>query len=106
VNADTTVELPALAPEPDALLGWAVREGTTNALRHSSASYCHILADVRDGDLRLELTNDGVTLSEGEGGSGLTGLAERVSQRGGTLSAGPTGEGCFQLRVLLPETTT
>lgn len=50
MNADTTVELPALEPEPDALLGWAVREGTTNALRHSSASYCHILADVRDGD--------------------------------------------------------
>ncbi len=63
--ADAGVELTVqrietpLAPETDALLGWAVREGVTNVIRHSSAQKCAIT--LRLGDrAELEITDDGV----------------------------------------------
>ncbi|MEV5410099.1 histidine kinase [Thermopolyspora sp. NPDC052614] len=38
-----------LPPETDALLGWAVREGATNVLRHSGAATCAITLERENG---------------------------------------------------------
>ncbi|MEV7005977.1 sensor histidine kinase [Streptosporangium sp. NPDC051022] len=94
--------------EPATLLAWVIREGTTNVLRHSSATRCHITIGVRDGTAVLEMTNDGVsgTGDSGgpgnHGGTGLTGLSERVTAVGGVLTAGAGGAGEFRLRATIP----
>ncbi|MEU4538370.1 histidine kinase [Streptosporangium sp. NPDC023825] len=87
------------------LLAWVVREGTTNVLRHSSATECRTVMTVRDGSVVLTMTNDGVEGVEGvegRGGTGLIGLSERVAAIGGTVTAGPGGPGEFRLRATVP----
>lgn len=79
-------------------LGWAVREGVTNVLRHSQARTCTI-------SLRgkvLTMSNDGVTLDAVRFGSGLTGLRERVSALGGSVTAVTESPNRFVLTVELP----
>ncbi|MFF3443476.1 sensor histidine kinase [Streptosporangium sp. NPDC002721] len=84
------------------LLAWVVREGTTNVLRHSSATWCRIAITLREGVAVLEMANDGVSGVDGRGGTGLVGLSERVAAIGGTVTAGPGGPGEFGLRATVP----
>ncbi|WP_344919201.1 sensor histidine kinase [Streptosporangium oxazolinicum] len=102
-----TLETPSdQMPEGTAtLLAWVVREGTTNVLRHSSATTCRITITLREGSAVLEMTNDGVDRAarvDGRGGTGLVGLSERVAAIGGTVTAGPGGPGRFRLRATVP----
>ncbi|MGW4421296.1 sensor histidine kinase [Streptosporangium sp. NPDC004631] len=90
-------------PEETAtLLAWVVREGTTNVLRHSSATRCRIAIAIRHGAAVLEMTNDGVAGAGGHGGTGLAGLSERLSAMGGVVTAGAGGAGRFRLRATIP----
>jgi len=93
-----------IAPEVEAVLAWAVREGTTNVIRHSGARSCQI--EVQPGPLAAtaEITDDGhVTDPNGMGmGSGLAGLQERAERLAGRLEAGPTPGGGFRLWVTVP----
>ncbi|WP_436759550.1 sensor histidine kinase [Streptosporangium sp. V21-05] len=99
------------------LLAWVVREGTTNVLRHSSATECRIAITVHEGCAVLTMTNDGVKRAgavngafgtdgadgaDSRGGTGLLGLSERVAAIGGTVTAGPGGPGEFRLRATIP----
>ncbi|ALG86428.1 sensor histidine kinase [Gordonia phthalatica] len=59
---------------------WVVREGTTNIVRHSSAT----TATLALGGSGLTLRNDGAPSTVGER-SGLRGLADRLHAVGGTL---------------------
>jgi two-component system sensor histidine kinase DesK len=91
----------ALPPAVEAVLAWAVREGTTNVMRHSQAKRCTIRIFKKDGSVTAEVVDDG----HGgllEPGSGLRGLRERVLERGGTLTAEPLPHEGFRLRVTVP----
>ncbi|MFI7447853.1 sensor histidine kinase [Nonomuraea sp. NPDC049714] len=89
-------ELPA---ETRTLLATVVREGATNVLKHSKAEHCTIT--IKEGI--LEMSNDGVSGPAGEHApNGLGGLAQRVITAGGALSAAPTPEGAYVLRVEVP----
>jgi two-component system sensor histidine kinase DesK len=83
------------------VLAWAVREGTTNVLRHSEARTCSIALAAGDEGVWLEVANDGARAPSGRG-SGLTGLAERAEAVSGSISAEATGDGRFRLRVWIP----
>ncbi|MEE6296247.1 sensor histidine kinase [Georgenia wangjunii] len=93
------------ADVPDAAqkaLAWVVREAATNIVRHSSATTCTIDLVVADGAARLTVTNDGVERRRrGVGGSGLTGLAERLAAHGGTLETAAEGAS-FTLTACVP----
>ncbi len=93
-----------LPKEIDGVLAWAVREGTTNVIRHSRAENCRIVLAREDDRICAEITDDGHgKTDEGPSGSGLSGLAERVAGFGdGKFEAGPLEEGGFRLRVDLP----
>lgn len=72
---------------------WAVREATTNILRHADATMAHFAIHRDASGARLEVTNDGPRAApEGAEGSGLRGLTERLREVGGTLSAGRRGD--------------
>jgi two-component system sensor histidine kinase DesK len=104
---------PAGLPAPvEEVLGWAVREATTNVVRHSGATGCRIRFEA-DGDrAAVEITDNGVESTSGRQSTdsdrqirrsgGLAGLAERVAAAGGGLQAGPRPDGGFRLRVELP----
>ena len=93
-----------LPREIDGVLAWAVREGTTNVIRHSGARHCHILLAHENGMVYAKITDDGRGETDHEtSGSGLSGLAERVATFSeGGFEAGPLPEGGFRLRVELP----
>lgn len=94
----------SLGDERQSVLAWAVREGTTNVLRHSEARWCAITLAVQDDDtVVLTIENDGVD----RGGApathgGLVGLTERLAALGGSVEAGPSGDGRFTLCARLP----
>jgi len=91
---------------PEALhgtLGWVVREGTTNMLRHSEARSCTVTLRTRPGAVTLTMENDGVRGgSPVRFGGGLIGLTERVAGDGGTVTAERVDPDRFRLAVDIP----
>jgi signal transduction histidine kinase len=81
------------------------QEALTNASRHAVGAAVRV-ETVRNADaVRLEVTNgrsaDGSTGGAGPG-HGLTGMRERATLLGGTLTAGPTADGGFAVTAVLP----
>ncbi len=82
-----------LAARPDTtatsrLLAIALREATTNVLRHGGAKDCVITVDRVGESLRLRVIND-VSATEQPStrvGTGLTGMRERFAEVGGAIS--------------------
>jgi two-component system, NarL family, sensor histidine kinase DesK len=92
----------ALPPPVEGVLAWAVREGTTNVLRHSHARRVRVSLETQDGAALLEMVDDGVGSLGEAGGSGLRGLRERVEARGGRVDFGTGAGGGFRLAVRVP----
>jgi two-component system sensor histidine kinase DesK len=91
--------------EAEAALAWCLREAVTNVVRHSGATSCRVRLAGRDGELALEVTDDGGGFTsqdeQAPRGSGLHGMSERLSAVGGHLSLGPDPGG-FRLRATVP----
>ena len=92
----------ALPPSVESVLAWTVREGVTNVIRHSRADTCEVRVSRNVSEAGIEVTDNGRGAGSSSSGSGLSGLAERVESRGGSLEAGPRNSGGFRLRVTLP----
>ena len=65
-----------------ALLAWALREATTNVVRHARAT--NVTVHLAPGILRV--SDDGVGLAGSQPGNGLEGLRSRIEQEGGSLT--------------------
>jgi two-component system sensor histidine kinase DesK len=90
-------------PSPvDELFAWALREGTTNVLRHSNATSCSIRISRSEAGVRLEIVNDGA-MPPSSGGNGLVGLAARAATLSGVAIGRPAGPSQFRLIVDVPE---
>ncbi|MCA2188156.1 sensor histidine kinase [Nonomuraea cavernae] len=111
VPAVVTLEEVRPAPDADALLGWAVREGVTNVIRHAKATRCEITLIGRSEEIVLKIGNDGVP-ERGHGpeggarprgrGHGLDGLAERAAAAGARFEAKALPGGRFALTMAVP----
>jgi two-component system sensor histidine kinase DesK len=101
VQTELRDQRPALPPEVDRLLGWAVREASTNLLRHSGAATCGISIRPGGPGVLLEIVNDGAGRPSGRLG-GLAGLAERARALDGVVAAGRIGRDGFRLQVAVP----
>jgi two-component system, NarL family, sensor histidine kinase DesK len=101
--AETDVRLPA---EVDGVLAWAVREGTTNVIRHSHALHCDIRIRADKDCAAVEIEDDGSADPSPEQGSGLSGLRERAERVRGHLEAGVGPGGGFRLRLTVPLVAT
>jgi two-component system sensor histidine kinase DesK len=102
---------PPLPPQTEALLGWVVREGVTNVVRHSSASRATIELRTGGGHAHLTITDNGVGPASAGApdlqpptrtGTGLRGLTERLAAAGGSLASGPASGGGFRVAAVLP----
>jgi two-component system sensor histidine kinase DesK len=93
----------ALPAGAQSTLGWVVREGTTNVLRHSDARGCTVSLHQEDESVTLVMENDGVReIGPLVLGSGLLGLTERMAAAGGSVSAEHRRGDRFRLTARLP----
>jgi two-component system sensor histidine kinase DesK len=102
IRCALTVPETELPDQLGTLLAWVVREGTTNVLRHSTATQCRIEVRTNGEHITLEMVNDGPVVNEEKPGTGLAGLAERLAPLGGVLTAGNGKPGEFVLRATVP----
>ena len=85
----------------ESVFAWAVREGTTNAMKHSRATRCAIRISQDERSATLDVIDNGRGGTPLPG-SGLRGLEERVGERGGRLTAEALPHEGFRLRVIVP----
>ena len=91
--------LPAIA---EATAYFTVSEALTNVAKYASASHATVRLASADGELVVEIRDDGVGGAAASTGSGLAGLADRVGACDGSLSVeSPPGEGTL-VRAVLP----
>jgi signal transduction histidine kinase len=82
-----------------------VQESLTNTLRHAGpGATATIRVAFDDGELSIEVVDDGVGESSWTGGSGrgLAGMRERAELLGGRFDAGPVGGGGFRVTADIP----
>ncbi|MFJ9897632.1 sensor histidine kinase [Streptomyces sp. NPDC091280] len=92
-----------LPPDIDLSAFRIVQESVTNVVRHAGSRACRVTLDYREGELALEVTDDG----RGHGtavdtGFGLAGMRERVALLHGEFTAAPRPEGGFRVAARLP----
>jgi signal transduction histidine kinase len=78
-----------------------VREGVTNAVRHSGGRHVTVTLDVGD-DVVVEVLDDGTGIPRTVARSGLANLAGRAAARGGSTSVQPVPDGGTRLRWHAP----
>src|SRR5207245_3860888 len=88
--------------ETEAVLGWVVREATTNVIRHSGAKRCRITFSRDPAHVQVDIVNDGWRVPQAPAGNGLRGLAERLAAVGGEVEAPAQPTGGFRLRAPVP----
>jgi signal transduction histidine kinase len=93
-----------LAEPLEAAVYFVVAESLTNAVKHAGASELRVRMSATNGELRVEIADDGrggADPREGDG-TGLRGLADRVEALGGRLALeSPPGAGTV-VRAVLP----
>ena len=103
-----TVDVAALPQATGRAVYRVVQEALTNVHKHARGAATDVVVTaVPDGGVQTTVTNRrpvaAGSLLPGSG-AGLIGLRERVALLGGTLSAGPTADGGWQVRAWLPGT--
>ena len=88
-----------------------IQEALTNVLRHAPGANTRVTLRYAPDAVELGVDNDpprdyaiGTSGAGGVGGHGLVGMRERAAMFGGTLSAAPSTDGGFTVRVRLPLT--
>ena len=102
IDFEVMQKVGALDRESEAVLGWVIREATTNVIRHSGAKHCSVALSREDGFLMIEVLNDGWRVPQAPSGNGLRGLEERLATLGGTLDATALPTAGFRLRATIP----
>lgn len=78
-----------------------VQEALTNTVRHADATRLTIGIDERDGEIALDIADDGKGSTAPEG-NGLAGMRERVAELNGRLRAETAPGRGFRLAIVLP----
>lgn len=103
IPVDVDLALSGRLPQAvEAAAYFVVREALTNVARHSGASRAEVSGGHRDGRLFLQVRDDGRGGADARAGTGLTGLADRVSALDGRISLSSPPGGPTLLRVEIP----
>lgn len=82
-----------------------VQEALTNVVKHAAPARARVVIEANAGEVRVEVSDDGVSRPagpDGFNGHGLIGMRERVMMYDGTFTAGPRPEGGFAVSASLP----
>jgi signal transduction histidine kinase len=103
VPVDLTVEIDSRLPEAiEVAAYYLVSEGLTNVAKYADASSASVEVTRRNGNVLVEIVDDGVGGADESRGSGLRGLADRVETLGGSLRVwSPPGQGT-RVRAVIP----
>ena len=104
IPASVTADIKARpAPAIETIAYFCAAELIANATKHSYANQIEInIYTERSGVLRLEVTDDGIGGADAAHGTGLTGLAQRVSTVDGHLEVSSPSGGPTTIIVKLP----
>ncbi|MFD8598979.1 sensor histidine kinase [Kitasatospora sp. NPDC059646] len=95
-----------LPPEIDLAAFRIVQESVTNVLRHAGVGRCEVRIDYREGELDVEVVDEGCGSPPGRRapgtGYGISGMRERVALLHGRFSAGARPGGGFRVAARLP----
>jgi signal transduction histidine kinase len=107
VALSVTGDLESVPPVAGEAAYRIVQEALTNVLRHGGGGAADVSVTV-DAALDLRVTDHGVDGADGPStaefyeGNGIRGMRERASAAGGTLQTGPSPNGGWAVRALLP----
>ena len=104
-NIDVRVELDhnPLPEQIETVLATVLREAVTNVLRHSDAENCAITVRQADGEVKLDVINDGATDRPiSSDCNGVRNQAERVHAAGGVFIARHVGSDRFHVHASIP----
>src|SRR5207302_6302155 len=79
-----------------------VQEALTNVTRHAGPARATVRISYGDGDLVVQIDDDGLGVSTNgapPGGNGIVGMRERAATFGGTVQVGPRPGGGFRVRA-------
>ncbi|MBW3536505.1 MAG: hypothetical protein KY395_01870, partial [Actinobacteria bacterium] len=97
VNVSGEAQIEGLGDSVQTSVLRIVQEGMTNVVRYAPGAEVHLTFRCLDGQLVLDMVDDGGKPSPGavRGGTGhgLSGMAERIQHLGGHFNAGPQGVG-------------
>ncbi|MBQ1099660.1 sensor domain-containing protein [Streptomyces sp. b94] len=102
VPVDVSVDLPRLPEAVEAAAYFVVCEALANVAKHSGARRAEVVGRYADGCLVFEVGDDGCGGADAQRGSGLTGLADRVSVLDGRLTLSSPAGGPTLLRAEIP----
>lgn len=101
VDVRTSGEPRALPPDVDLSAYRIVQEAVTNVVRHADTDRCRVTIGYGDGELAVEIEDDGAGGVVGTG-YGLVGMRERVALLRGEFAAGPRPGGGFRVAARIP----
>jgi signal transduction histidine kinase len=91
-----------LPPAVESASYFVVAEALTNVARYAEATHAEVSVTRADGQVEVEVSDDGVGGADPAAGSGLRGLADRVAALDGRLEViSPEGEGTV-VRAVIP----
>jgi signal transduction histidine kinase len=105
IPVDVDLDLPSRPPEAiETAVYFAVSEALANVAKHSSASRVAVRGRLTGGQLSVEVEDDGHGGADTALGTGLQGVADRVSVLDGRLllSSPPGGPTVFRLQIPCP----
>jgi signal transduction histidine kinase len=103
IPVELTTDIPVRpTPAIETIAYFCAAELLANTAKHSSASKVEIQAAERDGTLRLSVSDDGAGGADPARGSGLSGLAQRVSTVDGRLEIASPPGGPTRITAELP----
>jgi signal transduction histidine kinase len=101
VPVETDVSVDRLPAAVEATAYFVVAEALTNVAKHARARHAHVTAQIDDGTLRVQVRDDGVGGARPDG-SGLIGLADRLTALNGKLRVDSAADGGTLVAAAIP----